>query len=295
VVFVLYNNGFDTILSYYSYQMMLNFIKNLWLIGFMLVSGILVGLVLSILHQDLAFDSQIEYVNNGIRSVFGTGHFHLGNTLLTGSTAIAVRFLSVLSYLWIAQSVIIGYTNTINIDYHAWGIVGPGLEEAYANNANKFRACLIQMSNSLHYKGLKIIIVLSSVVVTMMFLNDSSSVNTLLLAADVYLLCDIACQLTVFGVRCYFSSDQLVKYVYIVSQVCSICLYFLPQIPNEYKVFLHISRIFVLFGCLPQLHSIYLLVKSTLFHPLTQLYKIFMISVSLILVGATLVSFYTGI
>ena len=52
------------------------------------------------------------------------------------------------------------------------------------------------------------------------------------------------------------------------------------------------SRGFILFGCIPELHEIYLLIKSVLFHPKIKIYKIVILSIPLMLVGMCLSSPY---
>jgi hypothetical protein len=51
---VLYNNGFDAFLSFYVEKMMLNFISNLPIMGFLLTLGYSIGLILSFINNDLS-------------------------------------------------------------------------------------------------------------------------------------------------------------------------------------------------------------------------------------------------
>jgi uncharacterized protein YybS (DUF2232 family) len=68
-MFILYNNGFDAFFSFYAQKMMLNFVNNLFLLGFLLTAGFSIGLLLSFINQDLSYDDQLQYITTGISIV----------------------------------------------------------------------------------------------------------------------------------------------------------------------------------------------------------------------------------
>lgn len=74
---------------------------------------------------------------------------------------------------------------------------------------------------------------------------------------DILFLFDITIQIISFGVvgaGSYFSSDMVIKLIYVISQIVCTSFFVIAAIPPEINVALRITRSFILFGCFAQLY-----------------------------------------